>query len=408
MWGKLSTLEDRQADARIRAGALTKPTKKDEEYRYSDPEFFNLDAELITKASPAGELGHLAQATIDSADGKAVVVQLVDAAVHAPASVPAGVQVSALADAPDEIVAKYLGNVVKAEDDYFAAETLARFNTGVFVHIAKNTEVAEPFVVDIALTEAGLAAQWVLIVAEQGAKATVVVDQHGGVANTTVINAVESVVEDNANLTLVTAQDWNNDGLAHMTTHRAQVQRDASFTHLEVSLKGNHVYVRPDVELTGRGAEAQLLGVYLPTGTDHIEHRSLIHHVMSDTVSEYNHKGVICDAGRATWVGTIKIQPDAKNTSSDESNANLILTDGRADSLPFLEIGTADVAACGHHSSIGQIDENQLFYLQSRGIDRVEARRMLVLAFLAEVIDDIDVDGLSDVLMDDISAVIAQ
>lgn len=404
----MSTLEDRQADARIRAGALTKPTKKDEDYRFSDPDFFDLDRPLIANTHDAVELGHLAQAVLTSVADKAVVGQIVDASVHTPATTPAGVTVSALADAPESVVSAYLGQVVRADEDYFAAETLARFNTGILVHVAKNTEVAEPIVVDISLTEPGLAAQWVLIVVETGAKATVVVDQHGGAAGTTVLNAVESVVEPTGNLTLVTAQDWNNQDLSHVTTHRAQVQQDASLVHLEVSLKGNHVYVRPDVELTGRGAEAQLLGVYLPTAQDHVEHRSLIHHVASDTVSEYNHKGVICDAGRATWVGTIKIQPDAKNTSSDESNANLILTDGRADSLPFLEIGTADVAACGHHSSIGQIDENQLFYMQSRGIDRVEARRMLVLAFLAEVIDDIDVDGLSDVLMDDISAVIAQ
>lgn len=404
----MSTLEDRQADARIRAGALTKPTKKDEDYRFSYPEYFDVDLPVITQESPKGALGHLAQATTDNVEGNAVIAQIVDASVYTPESLPTGVQVSALADAPDAVLNQHLGSVVTTDSDYFAAHTLAKANVGVFVHVEKNVELDQPIVVDIQLTQAGLGAQWVLIVAEEGAKVTVIVNQHGGASGTTVLNAVEAVVQPNAKLTLVTAQDWNNDGVSHITTHRAGVERDGEFIHLEVSLKGNHIYVRPDVDLNGRGAQAQLLGVYLPTSEDHIEHRSVIHHVASDTVSEYNHKGVICDAGRATWVGTIKIQPDAKNTSSDESNANLILSKGRADSLPFLEIGTADVAACGHHSSIGQIDENQLFYMQSRGIDRVEARRMLVLAFLAEVFSDIDIAGLADVLMDDISTVIAQ
>lgn len=404
----MSARNERQAEALDLLGRLNKPTKKDEDYRFSDPEAFTLDLPLISEEHAEVPVGHLAEAVIAQKDSQAVVAQIVDGSTHVPANLPDGVIITGLDTADQALLDAHLGRVVRAEEDYFTAATLAKANVGLVVHIAKNTEVAQPIVLDIALTTAGLAAQWVLIVAEQGAKATVVVDQHGGVAGTTVLNAVETVLAPTANLTLVTAQDWEHKGLAHITTHRAQVNQDASLVHLEVSLKGNHVYVRPDVELTGRGAEGKLLGVYLPTATDHIEHRSLIHHVASDTMSEYNHKGVICDAGRATWVGTIKIQPDAKNTSSDESNANLILTDGRADSLPFLEIGTADVAACGHHSSIGQIDENQLFYLQSRGIDRVEARRMLVLAFLAEVIDEIDVDGLSDVLMDDISAVIAQ
>ncbi|WP_336249682.1 SufB/SufD family protein [Stomatohabitans albus] len=404
----MTTIHDHQSDAEIRSGALAKPTNHDEDYRFSDPAFFDLDLPIITKSSPAGELGHLAQATVDHAAGNAVVVQLVDTSVHLPADLPDGVTIAPLKEAPKELVTQYLGSVISDQHDYFIANTLARFNTGVLVHLAKNTEVSEPIVIDITTTEPGLAVQWVLVVSETGANGTVVVDQHGGANETTVLNAVETVLQDASQLTLVTAQDWAGEAISHMATHKAQVGRDASFTHLEVSLKGAHVYVRPDVELAGRGAHAQLLGVYLPTGTDHIEHRSLIHHVGSDSVSEYNHKGVICDAGRATWVGTIKIDPDAKNTSSDESNANLILSDGRADSLPFLEIGTADVTACGHHSSIGQIDEVQLFYLQSRGIDRIEARRMLVLAFLAEVIDDIDIAGLSDILMDDISTVIAK
>ena len=97
----MSTLEDRQADARIRAGALTKPTKKDEDYRFSDPDFFDLDRPLIANTHDAVELGHLAQAVLTSVADKAVVGQIVDASVHTPATTPAGVTVSALADAPE-------------------------------------------------------------------------------------------------------------------------------------------------------------------------------------------------------------------------------------------------------------------------------------------------------------------
>src|SRR5690606_27661663 len=166
------------------------------------------------------------------------------------------------------------------------------------------------------------------------------------------------------------------DSVSHVTTHRARVGRDADYRHLELTLGGGTVYVRPDVWLAGQGGNAELLGVYFATGEEKFEHRSLIFHDGSHTTSDYVHKGALQDRAHATWFGNIRIDAGAKNTHSDETNRNLILSPGaKADTVPFLEILTADVAACGHHSSVGQIDELQLFYLESRGIPRDEAAR---------------------------------
>jgi Fe-S cluster assembly protein SufD len=143
--------------------------------------------------------------------------------------------------------------------------------------------------------------------------------------------------------------------------------------------------------------------VYFGSGEQQIEHRSLIRHNASKTSSASVYKGALQGRSHATWFGNIVIEPHAKATSSDETNRNLILTDGaQADSIPFLEIKCSDVVQCGHHSSVGQVDELQLFYLTSRGIPRDEAVRMLVFGFFAEVTDRIDLPGVTDSLLAEI------
>ena len=227
----------------------------------------------------------------------------------------------------------------------------------------------------------------VLVVSGRHSRAKVVVD-HVGDAQATVVTVVEAVLEDGAQLDLVTAQE-HGEQVDLYTAHRAKVGRDARYRHLEVTLGGRTAYVRPDVWLAAPGADADMLGVYFTTEGQQVEHRTLIRHDASHTRSKYVHKGALQGDSRATWFGNIRIEPHAKATSSDETNRNLILSAGaRADTLPFLEITTVRRGSpAGTTPRSGQIDELALFYLQARGIPRAEAVRLLVLAFFTEILE---------------------
>lgn len=372
--GDPSWLRDRRLEAFKAFSDLAWPTVRDEDWRFTNPKRIDL--------------------TLDLTPG--------DTAVSAPADVVA-VDLAAAAVNHEEIVKAHLGRVVRAEE-IFAATAMAAFDGGVFVHVPAEVEADTPVVIDIE-ARPGTQIRRILVVAERHSKATVLVNQTGSAAGT-VVDVIEAVVGDGATLNLVTTQDWGA-GVAHVTTHRGKVGRDANYQHTEVTLGGDTVYVRPDVWLDGRGGNAELLGVYFPTGEEKIEHRSLIFHDADHTVSDYVHKGALSDNAHATWYGNIRIDADAKQTVSDETNRNLILSPGaRADTLPFLEIETADVAACGHHSSVGQVDEVELWYLQSRGISREEAARMLVFAFFTEVLDRVAAPGVAETVLADIEAAV--
>ncbi|HUG85073.1 MAG TPA: SufD family Fe-S cluster assembly protein, partial [Euzebya sp.] len=388
------------------------PTHRDEDWRFTDPRRIELGRDLApattTASGPAGQM-------------------------------PAGVVVTDMATAARDhadVVQAHLGTVVPP-DEKFAALALSAFDGGAFVHVGPGVELDQPITIDVQAVP-GTQVRWVLIVVERQAKATVLLTQSGaadastgtgtstgsgtfgastgsgtsgastgsGTFGATVVDVVEAVVGDGATLNLVTTQDWGA-GVAHVTTHRGRVGRDATYQQTEVTLGGQTVYVRPDVWLDGRGGSAELLGVYFPTGTEKVEHRSLIFHDADHTTSNYVHKGALSDEGHATWYGNIRIDKDAKQTVSDETNRNLILSPGaRADTLPFLEIETADVTACGHHSSVGQVDEVQLWYLQSRGISREDAARMLVFAFFAEVLERINAPGVAERVLADIEVAV--
>lgn len=380
--GDPSWLRERRQEAFKAFSDLPWPTHRDEEWRFTDPRRVALDRDLVASITTV-EVG----GGVVTAQG-AVATDLATAARE-----------------HGDVLAAHLGTVVPPEEK-FAALALAAFDGGVFVHVPAAVELDQPITIDV-LATAGTQVRWVLVVLERQAKATVLLRQTGG-ADGVVIDVLEAVVGDGASLTLVTTQDWGH-GVAHVTTHRGKVGRDASYQQTEVTLGGETVYVRPDVWLAGRGGSAELLGVYFPTGTEKVEHRSLIFHDADHTTSDYVHKGALSDDAHATWYGNIRIDADAKQTVSDETNRNLILSPGaRADTLPFLEIETADVAACGHHSSVGQVDEVQLWYLQSRGISRPDAARMLVYAFFAEVLERVDVEGLAETVLADIELAVQQ
>ncbi len=201
---------------------------------------------------------------------------------------------------------------------------------------------------------------------------------------------VEIIVEDDAHLTVVTVQEWADDA-THLATHFATVGRNASLRHVVVSLGGKVVRIIPSVHLYGEGADTEMYGVYFADAGQHLEQRPYLHHAGANTKGRVNYKGALQGEGAHTvWVGDVLIGPDAAGTDSYEQNRNLVLSEGtRADSIPNLEIETGDILGAGHASATGRFDDEQLFYLQARGISEDEARRLVVLGFLTEIIQKI-------------------
>jgi len=399
-------LRDRRLEAYKAFSDLEWPTDRDEEFRYTSPRRFDLDRPVLEQAGavPARTDG-IVGAVRDSLDGAVRIADsgVVSATVCAEAA-EAGVVVTDLATAarqhPD-MVRDALGAAVGADRRKAEALNLAAFTAGAVVYVPADVERTRPIAISVQATTPGAIAPRVLVILGAHAKAVVYVD-HSSPADatqTTVVEVVEAVLGEGSRLDLVTAQDWGA-GVDHLAAHTGLVGANATYRHLEVTLGGRTVYVWPDVHLSAPGGTAQLLGLYVTTDGQQFEHRSLIHHDANATTSEVVYKGALQGDSRATWYGNIRIEEHARATASDETNRNLILTDlARADSIPFLEILNSDVVRCGHHSSVGQVDELQLFYLESRGIPREEAARMLVFAFFAEVAQQIDLPGVTEVVL---------
>jgi len=225
------------------------------------------------------------------------------------------------------------------------------------------------------------------------------------VGSATLADNVEVSVDDGARLTLVTVADWASDAVQAQHV-RLRVGRDARVTHVQVSLGGDLVRQYTSVEYTGRGGDAELFGLYFADAGQHLEHRQLVDHSVPDCRSHVGYRGALQGEGAHTvWVGDVLIQTEATGTDTYEINRNLVLTDGaRADSVPNLEIETGEVAGAGHASATGRFDDEQLFYLQARGIPEDEARRLVVRAFFADIVQQIGVPLVQERLMEAIEA----
>ena len=201
---------------------------------------------------------------------------------------------------------------------------------------------------------------------------------------------VEIILGEAANLTIVSLQEWG-DTAVHLTNHFATIGRDARLKHVVVTLGGSIVRVNPSVQLAGIGSDTELFGLYFADADQHLEQQVFVNHIAPNTRSRVTYKGALQGKGaRTVWIGDVLIGRDAAGTDSYEQNRNLVLTEGtRADSIPNLEIETGDITGAGHASATGRFDDEQLFYLQSRGITEDEARRLVVRGFLSEIVQQI-------------------
>ena len=267
------------------------------------------------------------------------------------------------------------------------ASANARTSFEKALHIGVTGEV--PVVLTVTRSDLGEAARaaHVLITAAANSVGLIVLDSRG---SGHLAENVEILVADGAHLTVVSLQEWGDDAI-HLASHFARVDRDARLKHIVVSLGGSIVRVNPSTHLTGAGSDVEMLGVYFADAGQHLEQQVFVHHDAPQSKSRVTYKGALNGQGAHTvWIGDVLIGRAAVGTDSYEQNRNLVLSEGtRADSIPNLEIETGDIAGAGHASATGRFDDEHLFYLQSRGITEDEARRLVVLGFLSEIVQKI-------------------
>jgi Fe-S cluster assembly protein SufD len=291
-----------------------------------------------------------------------------------------------------------LGSVY-TPNDRVSAQAWTSFTQATVITVPSEAVVEEPVVVSVRGETAGDQAAFghLFVDVEPHASATVVLDHQG---HAVTASNVEVRVGDGAHLAVVSVQDWDDDAV-HLAHQHARVGRDAGYKHVVVSFGGDVVRLNSSVDYAGPGGEVELLGLYFADAGQHLEHRLFVDHNAPYTKSNVEYKGALQgDGARAVWIGDVLIRKVAEGIDTYESNRNLVLTDGaRADSVPNLEIETGEIEGAGHASTTGRFDDEQLFYLQSRGVTEDEARRLVVHGFFADVIRRIGIKQIEDRLL---------
>ncbi|HET7356750.1 MAG TPA: Fe-S cluster assembly protein SufD [Nocardioidaceae bacterium] len=358
-----------------------------------DPEFFEVPTgrEEVWRFTPLKRLRDLHKDADLSGDTVAVEVDA-----------PGGVRIERLeGDNPAKGSSGYVPNDrVSARAWQAAASTSA-------ITVPANTELDAPVVITHTgkgVDQASVA--HTVVTVESHSKATVVLRFQG---SATLAENVEIVVGDGAHLSLVAVNDWADDAVHH-THHHARIGRDATLRHVAVSFGGDVVRMNTSVAYDGPGGEAELLGLYFSDAGQHLENRLFIDHNAPKTRSNVDYKGALQGKGaHAVWIGDVLIRKVAEGIDTYESNRNLVLTDGcQADSVPNLEIETGEIEGAGHASTTGRFDDQQLFYLQSRGIPEDEARRLVVHGFFADLVKKIGVPEIEEPLLATIEGELAK
>jgi Fe-S cluster assembly protein SufD len=314
--------------------------------------------------------------------------------------VPDGVVLMSLSDAAaahPELVEKYFGTVVDAEDP-FVARNEAAFAGGAFVYVPSGVTLERPIL--LSAVQAGGLVNWrTLIVLEDGGQAEVWEeavsgsDDVDGLFNT----VVELLVGENARLRYVGGQDLAEKSWV-VGHQRAVVQRDGVLDWVALGFGAARGKVFMETQLAGPGAEAKVTGAYASHGRQHLDFDTLQEHAAPNTTSDLAFRGVLAERSNSVWRGMIKVDPGAQKTDAFQESRNLLLSKrAHADAIPGLEILANDVR-CTHAAAIAQIDPEQLFYLRSRGVREAAAKRLVIEGFLEALVGRFEEGPVREVL----------
>ncbi len=292
-----------------------------------------------------------------------------------------------------------LARAVDPHYDKFAAMHAACWSGGTLLYVPKGVVIDRPLHMLSALSDGGIDLGHTLVVLEEGAGATVLAETASTAAGAAGLHcgAVELLVGPGARLRYVNLQNWGT-GVWHFAHQKALVDRDASLQWTIGALGSRLAKVNQHVALVGPGADVQVNGVMFTEGKQHLCYHTLQHHQAGYCRSNLLYKGALQDKSRLVWRGMIKVDRDAQKTDAYQRDDNLILSENaQAVSIPGLEIEADDVK-CSHGATAGRVDDEEIFYVCTRGFTRKEAVRIIVTGFFQQVFDRITIPGVRHAL----------
>ncbi len=289
-------------------------------------------------------------------------------------------------------------HLADAQADKFAALHAALWCGGTLLFVPRGVRVDEPLYSLAAIRPGGSDFGHTLVVLEEGAEATLICEHAGGGdAPGLHGGATQVFVGPRAQLRLVHVQDWGK-GVWHFAHQRAVVEADAQLQWTLAALGSRLAKVNQYVGLTGPGADVQVNGVMFAEGRQHLACHTFQHHRAPRGKSDLLYKGALQDRAHVVWRGMIRVDRDAQKTDGYQRDDNLLLSEtARVDSIPGLEI-LADDVKCTHGATAGRVEDEMIFYAQSRGLSRREAVRLVVAGFFQQVFDRITIDRVREAL----------
>jgi len=368
------------------------PSQSTEEWRYTDLSGFDLSFEPHVPGHGHGvpaQQGELAATMLQH--NSSVVMTTSGQDVQAKGVIFCDLDVAA-AEHP-ELVEPHLHRLVPTDRTKFTALHGAFRTGGTFLHVPADTQVELPLQTVTFLDADGAAVfPHTLVVVERGAEVTFIDRYSSPDLGRAFSDAIaEIVVGDGAHVRYVSIQEWGS-GVTHLGVQRATVGRDADFRSLAIGFGASLARAEAETVLAAPGGFSEMLGVFFADEDQHFDHRSTQDHVAPNCTSDLLYKGALRDASRAVFSGWVFVRPDAQKTNAMQTSRNVVLSENaKAHAIPNLEIEANDVR-CGHAASVGPVDEDTVFYLQSRGIPRDEAERLIVTGFFQEVLDRVQLD----------------
>ena len=395
-------LKDLRRNAISRFGALGFPTNRrgNEEWKYTNAgPIANMSFDPIGKV--VGGTISPSQLSLMSLRGSHEnLIVFVDGNYSEPLSsggtLPSGVIFMDMADAfghESDLLPKHVGSLASVDDRAFTALNTAFFRHGAFIHVPKGLTIDEPIQILFISTDKAENMVFhprILIVAGVASKATFI-ESYFSVSDVPYFtNQVTEVVAEAGSRVNYYKIQRQSEKAFHVSTTHSLLAADSTFNSTNTDLGGALVRNNLDVLLDEEGGFCRLNGLYLVTGSQHVDNQVIIDHAKPYTNSQELYKGVLAQKARSVFHGSITVRPGAKKVNANQVDKNLLLSDqAEAFTKPAFWIYCDDVK-CGHGAACGQIDENALFYMRSRGIGEKEARRLLIEAFVDDVIDGVD------------------
>ncbi len=385
------------------------PSTDEELWRYTDINIFSLNDYRPLSAEEIGKPGERKSpgggvVAAEAGDHSGLIVVRDGRVVHHALSEELealGVVVNGIAETTGEQldrVQKSLGTVAKETSDVFVMLNEAMSTGGAYIYVPRDVVVEQPIVIVHWNEGAGVAVfDRTLVHVERNASVSIIERFESSDQKIFVSSITECIVGENAQVKFLTTQEDGKE-TTHIGVHRTHVHRDGHFESSAVSLGGKYSRLRAEVSLLEKGATSDVMAVYYGDNNQLLDFRTLQDHRAEHTTSTLLFKGAVEDSARSVYSGMIHLREEAQQSEAYQTNRNLILDHGaHAESIPNLMIEANDVK-CSHGSTVGPIDEEQLYYLATRGVSPADAEKLIVLGFFEDVFSRLSIPALIEPL----------